>query len=290
MMLGWLFPRQSQRRLLPGGRMRGPTAYVIAIMTFAMIVMTAAGLALANAASMVSAGIAHRYTVQLPGGGSDPAQALDMLRRTPAISNVELVPEQEMRRTLERWLGPAGAGADLPVPTLIHLDLAEGADADVVASAVERRIAGARFIAHSDNLRPLLRAMTALQWIALALVALMAAATAATVVLAARGALDTHRSTIEIMHGIGATDLQVTHLFQRKIALDAIIGAGVGTAVAGLVLLLLGGGAAVAGELAGRAPLGPRDAVILALLPVVIAVLATWVARVAVLAALRRSL
>jgi hypothetical protein len=32
------------------------------------------------------------------------------------------------------------------------------------------------------------------------------------------------------MHGIGATDPQLTHLFQRKIAIDALIGALAGAA------------------------------------------------------------
>jgi cell division transport system permease protein len=126
--------------------------------------------------------------------------------------------------------------------------------------------------------------------VALSLVLLLSAAAAAAVVLAARGALDTHRFTIEVMHGIGATDLQVTHLFQRRIAIDAFIGSIVGAVAAALVLVLLAGGAAFVGELTGGASLGPKDFVILALLPFALTALATWVGRVAVLNALRQAL
>jgi cell division transport system permease protein len=110
------------------------------------------------------------------------------------------------------------------------------------------------------------------------------------VVLAARGALDTHRFTIEVMHGIGASDLQVTHLFQRKIAIDAFIGSIAGGLAAAAVLLLLAGGAAFAGELTGGATLNLLDLLILALLPFALTALATWVARAAVLRALREAL
>ena len=55
-------------------------------------------------------------------------------------------------------------------------------------------------------------------------------------------------------------------------------------------LLLLAGGAAFAGELTGGATLGLRDFVILALLPFALTGLATWVARAAVLRALREAL
>ena len=116
---------------------------------------------------------------------------------------------------------------------------------------------------------------------------LLGGASAAAVVLAARGALDTHRFTIEVMHGIGATDHQVTHLFQRKIAIDALIGSLLGGVAAALVLIALAAGASFAGELMGGATLGATDLVILALIPLALTALATWVARAAVLATLR---
>ena len=92
------------------------------------------------------------------------------------------------------------------------------------------------------------------------------------------------------MHGIGATDMQVTHLFQRKIAIDAFIGSVAGGLAAAVVLLLLAGGAAFARDLTGGATLGLRDILILTLLPLALTALATWVARAAVLAALREAL
>jgi cell division transport system permease protein len=136
----------------------------------------------------------------------------------------------------------------------------------------------------------LLQSLRVLQWVAFGLVLLLSAAASAAVVLAARGALDTHRSTIEVMHGIGATDLQVTHLFQRKIAIDALIGSIAGAGAASIVLLLLATGAAFAGQLTGGATLGKADLALLALLPVALTMLATWVGRAAVLAALREAL
>ena len=124
--------------------------------------------------------------------------------------------------------GRRGRSADLPLPALIDVDLAPGADPAAVAAAVKRAVPSARFIAHQTRLAPMLGTLTALQSIAALIVLLIALATAAAVVLATRGALDTHRATIEVMHGIGATDDQVTRLFQRKIALDALIGGTAG--------------------------------------------------------------
>jgi cell division transport system permease protein len=282
---------ESERRLLPGGTFRSPTPYVIAIMTFAMMIVAAAGLALSNAAGLVAGAVEHRYVLQLPDGGDGKLQAaVRAASSVPGVTSAVPVPEEELRRTLERWVGPGGVGQELPVPALIHLELSPSAEATTIGQQIQGAIPQSRFIAEQATVGPLLRSLRALQWLALILVLLMAAATSAAVVLAARGALDTHRSTIEIMHGIGATDQQVARLFQRKIALDALAGAVAGGIMASLILLLIGGsGLALATDLTGRAPLGVRDFVILALLPITAVLLATLVARLAVLGALRKA-
>ena len=286
----WLFASPAERRLLSGGRFRGPTPWVIAIMSFSIMIIAASGLALANTASLLGSAIEARYSIEVPGGGRDLGGLLQAVKATPGVISVQAVPESEMRRTLERWLGPAASSSDLPVPALINFDLRPGANFDAVAKRVAELAPDARVAAHRETVKPLLSSLRLLQWVALGLVLLLSAAAAAAVVLAARGALDTNRSTIEVMHGVGATDVQVTHLFQRRIAIDALTGSLVGAAAAAVVLLFLAAGAAFAGQLTGGATLGARDLVILALLPLALTVLATLVARSAVLAALREEL
>ena len=289
-MFGWLFTAPSERRLLGTRPLQGPTPWVIAIMTFSIMIVAAAGLALADTAGLVAAGAEARYSVQIPDGERNLAPALQALRSSPGVTDVEPMSEREMRQTLERWLGPAGASADLPVPALISFNVRSAINVRAVEQRVEAAAPGAKVIAHGDTLAPLLRSLRSLQWLAFGLVLLLAIACAAAVVLAARGALDTHRFTIDVMHGIGATDLQVTHLFQRKIAIDALIGSLAGAAAAALVLLALAAGAAFAGELTGGSALGAFDLVVLLFIPFALTALATWVARAAVLAALRTAL
>jgi cell division transport system permease protein len=206
------------------------------------------------------------------------------------VAQVAQVPPEDLRRTLERWLGPAGQEADLPLPAIIDVDLRPGADPAKVSRAVEQAVPGARFIAHRSSLEPLLKALRGLTLLALGLVLLIALASSAAVVLAARGALDTHRGTIEVMHGIGATDDQVARLFIRQIAIDALLGGLAGAAIAGIIIALILGGASTATMLAGAPPLVWGDVLVLAILPIAIALLATQVARSALLRALRERL
>jgi len=289
-MFNWLFVAPAERRLLAASSRRAPTAWVIAIMSFTIMLIAATGLALANTGNMLSRGIQSRYALESPGGGANLQRLLVAIRSTPGVTAIDPVPEAEMRRTLERWLGPEAQSAELPVPALINFDLAPGGDLRAIERRAQAIAAGSRIVAHKDSVAPLLRSLSLLEAVTFGLVFLLSAAAAAAVVLAARGALDTHRFTIEVMHGIGATDLQVAHLFQRKIAIDAFIGSMAGGFAAAAVLLLLAGGAAFAGELTGGATLGIADLIILAMLPLVLTVLATFVGRTAVLRALREAL
>ena len=110
-------------------------------------------------------------------------------------------------------------------------------------------------------LAPIADLLGSLQWLSLSLVAMMTAATAAAVVLAARGALDTHRGTIEVMHLLGSTDYQVARLFQRRIALDALFGGAVGFVVGIFVLGSIGDRVGAVGSdllgTSGLAAIGP---------------------------------
>jgi len=288
--MSFLFVTDAERRLIPASGVRGPVPLLIAIMAFVMIVVASSELALANTAAVVKAGVENRYSIQIADGAGKAPAAIAAAKAQPAVVRAEQVPPEDLRRTLARWLGPAGQDADLPLPAIIDVELKPAANAAAVGQAIERTVPGARFVAHRTSLEPLLKALRGLTLLAIGLSVLIALASAAAVILAARGALDTHRGTIEVMHGIGATDRQVARLFTRQIAIDALLGGVAGSAIAGIIIAFIMAGPSPAPLLAGTPPLGWRDALILALLPFAIAVLATLVARVALLRALHERL
>jgi cell division transport system permease protein len=79
----------ADRRLIPSSGIRGPVPLLIAIMTFVMVVVGAAGLALANTGAVVKAGVAHRYSIQIADGAARAPAAIAAARASPAVSKVE---------------------------------------------------------------------------------------------------------------------------------------------------------------------------------------------------------
>ena len=288
----------ADRGLLPEGRLTGPMPWVIAIMMFLTVLAAAAGLGLRNAAKSLDADIGNRITVQIVEANPDfrEAQAritVSELEKLTGVRSVKRVGEEEMAQLLEPWLGAGGVEADLPVPVMIDAELSPEAyqNLDIIRSAVADVAPSARVDDNAQWLAPLAKLIAALKWLAAGLVALMVGATAATVVLAARAALDTHRGTIEVLHLMGATDIQVARLFQRRIALDALFGGALGLSAASLILLIIGHRVGALGsELLGSAGLPLTSWVILISLPVAGVFLAMLVARATILRALGRLL
>jgi cell division transport system permease protein len=295
---GLLRVAPAERRLLPEGRVAGPMPWVIAIMMFLTVLTAAGGLAMRHAAATIGADLADRITIQIieadPAVRDRQAQAvIAALRGNRGIASFRRVPTGEMKVLLRPWLGDAGLGDELPLPVLIDAVLATDAPRNVPAlqAALARAAPAARIDEHGQVLAPLAKLIAALKWLALALVLLMGIAAAATVTLAARAALDTHRAAIDVMHLLGATDLQIARLFQRRLALDALFGGLVGLAGAGAVVWLIGRRIGGAGsELLGTVTLPMGAWLSLLLLPVIGAIVAMLAARFTVVAALRRIL
>jgi len=289
---------QAERRLLPEGRLAGPMPWVIAIMMFLTALAAAGGLAMGSAANRLGADLGRQVTVQVI--LADPAQrdreanaAQALLSHEDGVTAARRLGDQEMQALLRPWLGDAGLDKDLPLPAMIDIDLTSaGRDRlDRIAQAVKAVAPHARIDDHAGFIAPLVSLIRSLGLLAGGIVVMMAGATAAAVVLAARSALNTHRRTIDVMHMMGATDVQVARLFQRRIALDALFGAVVGLVAAISVIILLGQRIGEIGSgIVGSISLPALAWLVLLCLPLLAGLLALLVARITVRRALVQTL
>jgi cell division transport system permease protein len=289
----------ARNRLLPEGRVAGPMPWVIAIMMFLTVLAAAAGLSLNAGVRAMGADLAGRATVQIVEADAlvrdrIAARTLAVLRGVSDVRRATAVDPRTLADQLRPWLGDEAASGDLPIPVLIDVDLTPG-NTDTKVATLRRLLSGlgdkVRIEPHAAFLQPLGALFASLGWLAVALVGLMALATAAVVVLAARAALDSHRGTIDILHLMGATDVQIARLFQRRIALDALLGGVAGFCAALLVILALGSRLEATGsDLLGTIGLPWSGWAILVLLPVGGVLLAMLAARLTILRALGRAL
>lgn len=298
MLLDFALPAHD-RKLIPEGRLSGPMPWVIAIMLFLTLLVAAGGLTLAEAARQGGQDLARQVTVQII--ESDPAQRAAQraavtraLRKLDSIAEVKPVPDAQVRALLEPWLGTGVIDADVPVPALVDVRFASEPTTETLTrlqSTLRSVAPNIRVDSHSSWMAPFFDLMRALLWLAAAVFLLLLVATSAVVILAVRSTLNTHRETIEIMHMMGGTDIQAARLFQRRVALDALLGGIVGFIVAAVVIITVGGRfAAVEPGLLSGAHFPYYGWAILALIPLAVMALAMLMARMTVISALKRIL
>lgn len=286
-------------QVLPATRLGGPMPWVIAIMVALTVLATGGALALANFAERTRAGLEGGVTVQIVEADAaartaQTERAAALLARQPGVASVRPVPQDELARLVEPWLGEAAESGELALPALIDITLARPAsEADLarLRTALARVAPAARVDAQTDWLGPVFDTIAALRWLAAFLILLLTAASAAAVWLAARNAFDANRTTIEIVHHLGAGDDQIARIFQRSVLADAALGAVLGAMAGSLVLALLGVRfAALQSGAVESGSLSPLDWLGVAAVPVAMVGVALVTARRTVMARLGRML
>lgn len=285
--------------LVPRKHLSGPVPWVIAIMITLTVIAAAGGLALGNLANTARGELSGAVTVQIveanPALRNEQArQAVAMLANDPAVESLRAVPQEELNRLIEPWLGTGDAGDAVPIPALIDVQLRRAASAAEIArlqTLLEQATPAARVDAQSHWLQPVYSALSAMQYLALALIALLMLTSVAAVWLAARSSFTNHRDTVEIVHLLGGTDRQIARIFQRSVAIDAILGGAAGLALGALATWLIARQfAGLESGMVSAGSLTPFDWLLIAAIPVFGVGTAMLTARITVTAALRRML
>ncbi len=293
------FGGERAAQLVPQARLAGPMPWVIAIMIALTVIAAAGGLALNNVASNARADLAGGATVQILEASKQERNrqataAEAMLAEHPAVASTRRVPDAELDALLEPWLGVGADNEAVPMPALIDIRLRDDATEDTLNALRGLLVSAApsaRVDAQSSWLAPVFSAISSLQWLSAALVILLGLTSAAAVWLAARSALGANNETIEIVHLLGGTDVQIARIFERSIGFDATLGGAVGLALGLIVILFLGQrfDELGSGMMAGGG-LDWLDWIAIAIIPLIGVAIAMLTARITVLGALRRLL
>ncbi len=215
-------------------------------MAFLAALAFAGAIATATLGQRWQEGAAAELTIQVPTPG-DPAATgsqtrlqavMAVLRSEPGIASASPMSADDLSGLLKPWLGPAGSALALPLPAVISVQLSPGGamppqlQARLLAVAPDTDIESADVWA--ARLSALARSLQACAAVALLVVVAVAVAVVA---VATRAGLSARRESIEIVHGLGATDAYIAGRFARR-AMRLAAAGGAGGAIAALPVLL----------------------------------------------------
>lgn len=228
----------------PTGFTAGLTAFTSAAMAFLVVFALSLALAADRLSDRWSAALAGGATLRIAAPveqmDAQLAQAVKVLKTTPGISEARVIPIDEQQSLLEPWFGPDLPMDALALPRLI--DIREdniGYDAQGLRLRLAAEVPGAVLDDHSRWQRPLLKAAQRVWALGLFAIVLMAATSAAMIMLATRAAMAANAQVVAVLRLIGAQDSYIASAFVRRFTLRAFMGAGLGTAAGGLAVYLL---------------------------------------------------
>lgn len=271
---------------------------LICLMTFLATMALAASFALSAMTARWSSGLENKVTVEIPAEKPDgstynpeqirqqTARASQILSTHPAVSTTHALTDEEIRELVKPWLGEDLALGKVPLPGLISVELAENDPKTIRQLENELRTVNerARIDTHEEWLADLLRFTGALQFSAALLTLIIGITTVTAIAGGVRARMAVHHAEVELLHLMGASDNYISRQFQRYSLILAFQGALTGAIVGGLALVTIGW---ISGEmgvnLLPNFRLNTLQIASLAVLPAIVALIATATARQTVL-------
>lgn len=271
--------------------------WIIALMVYLATLALAASMVLSGLAQRWDSGLSDSLTIQVsPLPAATPAmvetrveQVRRLLETLPGVSAATTVPRADALALVEPWLGGGALLAELPVPALIDVALAAGADIQGIRTRVQATFPAVSVEDPGTWLADLRRLAGTVQWVSILVVGLIGAVAVAAVVFAASAGFAVHRAEVELLHVLGASDGYVAGQFQRHMLRLAIVGGGGGALLAlGTLGALDRAAAGMEAALLPDLALAPAQWAMLLLVPLTAALLAALTARMTVMRALGR--
>lgn len=271
---------------------------LIGLMTFLAMLALAASFALSAMTDRWSSGLENNVTVELPAEKPDGSifsteeikqQAIrvnQMLAAHPAVTATHPLTDEEIRDLVRPWLGEDLLLSKVPLPGLIAVELQETDPKTVrlLENKLKEINERARIDTHEEWLTDLLRFTGALQFAAALLTLIIGLTTVTAIAGGVRSRMAVHHAEVELLHLMGASDNYISRQFQRYSLALAFQGAFFGVIGGGCALATIGW---ISGEmgvnLLPEFRLSGLQIAILAILPVLVAMIATATARQTVL-------
>lgn len=295
---------EKRRYDLPLSRAEGTDFMIllIALMSFLALMALAASFALSAMTERWSSGLENKMTIEIPAqerkGAALPEKekpdlyvekVTALLEKDKLVKNFEVLSDSEIAGLVSPWLGEDIALTEIPLPTLISVDLYDVTEASLKnleqqAHAIAENI---KFDRHESWLEDLLRFTGSLQLAAFLISLIIGVTTITAIAGAVRARMALYKAEVELLHLMGASDEYITRQFQRHACILAFQGAVLGTLCGALALLII---KVVAGDMgASLIPdfrLTAFHVGCIAALPLIAAIIGMMTARVTVLRAL----
>ncbi len=275
---------------------------LIALMSVMGVLALCGSFALSEMKTRWTSGLENKATIEIPAQDENGVllsnaiiediaiTVTDLLETQPNIENVERLSDGEIAALISPWLGDSDKALEqFPIPALITVHFAKGADSDLIAERIKNVAPTAILDRHESWLADVLEFTGTLKAVAIGVTFIVLFTTIVSVAGAVQSRMAVYHEELELLHIMGAADSYITRQIQRYMMGICLKGAVIGT-FTGITMVLIGTWLAGSGEsaLIPRFTLSGVQWIILLLLPCFIGIIGMGTARHTTLRNLRQ--
>lgn len=197
--------------------------WVMAIMVYLCVLAAAGSLLLHTGFDDWASSLQGRITVQITGEDravieTEAFEIEEALRQTPGILNVRTLSDEEISALLEPWLGAGNITEDLPVPMMIDVETSQDlyVNLDALESKIKQISDNVYLDDHAKWLSHFYDLAHTIEYTAIGILVMILLASVCIVMFGTKSSMSEHKSTIEIMHLMGAQDQMIAKAYQKR--------------------------------------------------------------------------
>ncbi|MEO0342892.1 MAG: FtsX-like permease family protein [Pseudomonadota bacterium] len=263
------------------------TVIVSLIMVFLCVLTVAFSSAALRLAGQWSNDLRQTATIRLPFNGDEVLSAqtaaiTTVLGQTSGVQGYEVLPDDDVERVLQEWVGERLDLAYVPLPRLIRIELADE-PIDIVAFTSQLKAVApeAFFDDHSRWQAPLTRSVSTVRLLALSAIVLLLGTLGMLIWLSLQTSLAINARVISVMRLLGSEDRLIEHGFLKRYLVLVATGSAIGF-VLGVAILMALPKPADPGALLSNITLRGSDWFIVPPVPIVAIITAYFATRAAV--------
>ncbi len=276
---------------------------LIALMSFLAVLAGSGTLALGAMAQRWSSGLENKITIEIPVETKDghllsedtvkkeTLKVAKGLEGQPIIRTITVLDANDVQDLISPWIGQGLTLDDIPLPGLIAVELKKSDEHALQNLRTELNNISpyANMETHHEWLSDLINFTNTLKSLAFIITLTITITTLIAIIAGIRARLAIHKKEVELLHSMGASDIYIARQFQRHAMIIGLKGAIFGTALGGMVTMLIIYMSAHAGtSLIPEIQISTRAITLLFTIPVLACLLSGTTARITVLRSLSK--
>jgi cell division transport system permease protein len=206
------------------GRNSKSASLIIGLMVFLLSLFCAAAFFINDSLDYWNAGFEHKLTVEIP--ATDDAgirskainEVANVMQSMEPVASVNIIPDQDIARLLEPWLGADIVGNTIDLPALIDIKLKPNTEVDIIAITkfLQQIRPGIQVEKHGQWRQVSSSLVEIIKSLAIGIMLIVGFAVLLTVGMMTRSGLIVNREYIDTLRLIGAKSSYIAKQFQNQ--------------------------------------------------------------------------